>query len=927
VFNGPVGSFNVFGASGLSKPVVGDASVAELDLSVVTLNSVVGSTLTISLTDTDFGAGSGNTTLTSVIGGTNSNGTTSFQSYLDPDNDEFGMDCTSGSQGPLGGAFDDTATGPCTLSGPFSLTAMATVTGTGIQSFGSSTTAPFSPPECSIGDFVWEDANGNGCQDSDERPIEGVEVKLFENCANPSEIASTTTNADGWYEFTGLDCDKEWRVQFGDAGDIYSYTDHDQQCVAGDPDESDKKDSDCAKNDGFTGCITFPDPENFPNNPTIDCGYVCEGEIGDRVWLDANGTPGCQDPNEPGLEGVTVKLFEVDGCQDVTGETPSQIASTDANGEYLFTELCPGDYRVTFEDPQGRDDTIANLDCDDDTLIGGGGDGSDSDCGTEDECVELTTDNAVDVTIDCGKVPPPDCDLVVDKKCLVEPPVDGLECDKEAGDKVVATTLRYIGPDILDPTTVVFDPDKSPTVTYDLPGGLANGTVLTMGAENGFTIDARDNENELGAKTKISINDVEEVIHTSCSAPYVVGQPAPLDDPKGDPSPNWLVEDFYGKTSGLVEIPDPPVPSDDCTVILGPELACPELKDAGIDLTSITFMYTNEGCAASNNPQGGKASCEPAGSTSGPGAADVTITASDKDGKNAYEINGMASDTVAAGGLFTVTNGGDKFKADSKFTLVGPDGTQVDFFHTSCSKQLEPGDKFGGIEVLALNGQGGGTDVTYFYEVTNLGDPLTEVTLDDDQFGPIAGPFDLATGETQSFEKTVPITETTINIATASGTLADDSICEAEDTVEVTVEEPPEPPEACIKDVTKVAGITFMYTNEGCAGSDNDQSGGKSAATCEPAGSTSGPGDPVVVTASDKDGKNVYDVDPTTVTAGESFTVTNGGDKFKADSKFTLTASDGTEEVDKFHTSCSQPLAVGDQFGSLLVEGLVLVPK
>jgi hypothetical protein len=40
---------------------------------------------------------------------------------------------------------------------------------------------------------------------------------------------------------------------------------------------------------------------------------------------------------------------------------------------------------------------------------------------------------------------------------------------------------------------------------------------------------------------------VEEVIHTSCSVPFVAGAPAPLDDPKGDPSPNWFVESFTQK--------------------------------------------------------------------------------------------------------------------------------------------------------------------------------------------------------------------------------------------------------------------------------------------------------------------------------------------------------------------------------------------
>ena len=77
---------------------------------------------------------------------------------------------------------------------------------------------------------------------------------------------------------------------------------------------------------------------------------------------------------------------------------------------------------------------------------------------------------------------------------------------------------------------------------------LTNGTVLSMGSENGFSIDGTAHgESDLGSKTWVSIDGVTEAIHTSCSVPFVSQQPAPLDDPKGDPSPNWRVIDFTEK--------------------------------------------------------------------------------------------------------------------------------------------------------------------------------------------------------------------------------------------------------------------------------------------------------------------------------------------------------------------------------------------
>jgi hypothetical protein len=147
-FNGSIDGFDVAVVTGISKPVVGGLSLAQLDFSAVTVASDSGGTLTISLTDTDYGPSSGDTTLRSEIGGT-TNGTTTFQGYLDPANTEFGMDCTTGFQGPFGGAFDDTVTSPCTLSGPFSLTAVAEVSlGPGsVQSFGASIKADVPPVE------------------------------------------------------------------------------------------------------------------------------------------------------------------------------------------------------------------------------------------------------------------------------------------------------------------------------------------------------------------------------------------------------------------------------------------------------------------------------------------------------------------------------------------------------------------------------------------------------------------------------------------------------------------------------------------------------------------------------------------------------------------------------------------------------------
>ena len=73
---------------------------------------------------------------------------------------------------------------------------------------------------------------------------------------------------------------------------------------------------------------------------------TCQGEIGDYVWHDANGN-GIQDPNEVGINGVTVVLNDEKGRQKKT--TTANGGTSNLPGYYSFQGLCSGNYMIVVD--------------------------------------------------------------------------------------------------------------------------------------------------------------------------------------------------------------------------------------------------------------------------------------------------------------------------------------------------------------------------------------------------------------------------------------------------------------------------------------------------------------------------------------------------------------------------------------------------
>jgi len=147
-------------------------------------------------------------------------------------------------------------------------------------------------PQGSIGNFVWSDANFNGIQDLGETGIAGVTVKLRD--ANNNLLATTTTNANGQYDFTNL-ANGTYVVE------IVTPSGYTPTLVGAGGDTG----NDSNQNPTIVVLTT-----GNSSNQSVDFGFYktsCTGVIGDLVWRDLNGN-GIQDTGEPGIAGVALTL-------------------------------------------------------------------------------------------------------------------------------------------------------------------------------------------------------------------------------------------------------------------------------------------------------------------------------------------------------------------------------------------------------------------------------------------------------------------------------------------------------------------------------------------------------------------------------------------------------------------------------------------
>lgn len=176
-----------------------------------------------------------------------------------------------------------------------------------------------------VGGSVWRDLDADGSQnEAAANPLAGVIVELRD--ASGTVLATTATQADGSYEFSSVN------VRSIVPGTAYTVALPREQPLldalhetATDAAADDATDSDGARSGDdvlvavMTGAYGAAPIDN-------DFGFVAQVKIGDYVWFDTN-EDGIQDPGEPGIEGVVVRL---------EGASATVEATTDATGYYEF---------------------------------------------------------------------------------------------------------------------------------------------------------------------------------------------------------------------------------------------------------------------------------------------------------------------------------------------------------------------------------------------------------------------------------------------------------------------------------------------------------------------------------------------------------------------------------------------------------------
>ena len=210
---------------------------------------------------------------------------------------------------------------------------------------------------------IYNDADAWWYFNDADKPFEGVTVRLLDADGNPVKDSSgaditAKTDAEGKYLFNRVALGS-YKVEVVpgevkvDGADV-NLADYKQTYGYG---------SSVTRDQVGQGKLVTPAPIELtaaaPNATKIDFAFVKPVSVGNFVWFDAN-KDGIQDADEVGVAGVTVTMdgqLDMDPLLDADGNLVKPV-TTDANGKYVFTNLLPGSYGLTFTIPAGYSETV-----------------------------------------------------------------------------------------------------------------------------------------------------------------------------------------------------------------------------------------------------------------------------------------------------------------------------------------------------------------------------------------------------------------------------------------------------------------------------------------------------------------------------------------------------------------------------------------
>ena len=202
----------------------------------------------------------------------------------------------------------------------------------------------------SISGRMWVDSNENARDDAFEDGVSDFIVLLFDGIGNYH--SATFTNDAGVYTFPNI-TPGEYFVEFDLPAD-FSYVQMNSPLTIADGSHV----SDLVN--GRTEVFRLDDGQNIEN---INAGIIDDNpvdpnaNIEGRVWIDANGND-IEDTTEDGFSNLTV--FLLNRQQIFIADT-----QTDADGNYSFRDLIPGEYILEFSSPSGYEYVAFNVGADD----------------------------------------------------------------------------------------------------------------------------------------------------------------------------------------------------------------------------------------------------------------------------------------------------------------------------------------------------------------------------------------------------------------------------------------------------------------------------------------------------------------------------------------------------------------------------------